>query len=203
MENKEKIDFDLNFLDENTKEKPKQPPKQKSGNSKDPNWVYHKDAPKGKTPDLGSSGMSDSAKKWAWGIGVVLLFIVIGAFSDDSGTSSTSSTPTNTASLDHTFTSGSGQTFSCSDYNYDKAIAMRPTDTESTALDNRVSASETSRSAIENMYVDEYDQDSLDTYNAAVDNFNYRNNRLKSDLAAFDAKVDAYNNYLDAHCTPK
>jgi hypothetical protein len=203
MEDKDKINFDLNFLDENTKEKPKQTPKQKSGDSKDPNWVYHKDTPKEKTLNSDSGGMSDSVISWAWVIGIALLFIVIGSFSDDSGTSSTSSTPTNTASSGHTFTSGSGQTFSCSDYNYDKAIAMRPTDAESTALDNRVSASETSRAAIEDMYVDEYDQDSLDTYNAAVDNFNYRNNRLKSDLAAFDAKVDAYNNYLDAHCTLK
>jgi transcription elongation factor Elf1 len=96
-------------------------------------------------------------------------------------------------------------------------MALRPNATLSSQLDaeaagfeTRLSALKAEKTRIDNMYVDEYDQDSLDTYNAAVDSFNYKNNKYKSDVAAFqiraeafDKQIDAYNNYLDAHCTPQ
>lgn len=200
MEHKDKIDFDLNFLDKNTKEKPKQQSK-----SKDPNWVYHKDGPGAKNPNAPSSdGMSDNAKKWAWGIGLVLLFIVIGAFSDDSSTSSS----TNSGMVQN-------GDFMCSSYNSTAADNLGPTaserssiDSTSSSLDYRGDALASEKDDIESEYVDEYDQDSIDEHNERIDDLNYRLQRYRNDLDAYEdarlaynTKIQAYNDYLTAHCT--
>lgn len=171
----------------------------------------------------GSGGGKDTAKKWAWGIAIVIGIVVISAlFDDSSSTSSTYTPPTTPATTqasggnDNTFTYN-GQTFRCSDYHYDRAIALRPSATESasidaeaTAFETRLNALKAERTRLDNMYVDEYDQDSLDEYNAAVDSFNYKNNKYKADVAsataraeAFDRQIDTYNNYLDANCRPQ
>ncbi len=181
MQDKEKINFDLDFLDNNTKEKPKQSPKLKGGNS------MLKDDPK---PDTEAKGSN-----WGWiiGIGVVVILVIIGLASDDSSNPSTSS--------DHNFTTSDGNTYRCSDSKYNYALALKPTDAESNILDNRISANKAERSRLDSMYVDEYDQYSIDNYNEAVDAFNYSNNKLKVDAKAFDDKVEYYNDYLDANCT--
>jgi len=175
------------------------------------------DSPK---PSGGSGGGKDTLKKWGWGIAIVVGIIFLSSIFDDSGSSSSSTStytpPATQATGNNTFTYN-GQTFICSDYHYDKAIALRPNATLSTQIDNEASAFETrlntlklERTRLDNMYVDEYDQDSLDTYNAAVDSFNYKNNKYKSDVAnftsrteTFDRQIDTYNNYLDANCRPK
>lgn len=168
----------------------------------------------------GSGGGKDTVKKWAWGIAIVVGIIVISALFDDSSSTSTYTPPPTQATTqntdDNTFTYN-GQTFRCSDYHYDRAIALRPDatlsaqiDSEGKALDARLATQETERRRIDNMYVDEYDQDSLDTYNYAVDNFNLKNSRLKSDIASwniknesFNTRIDTYNSYLDANCRPQ
>ena len=81
---------------------------------------------------------------------------------------------------------------------------------EVAVFETRLNALKAERTRLDNMYVDGYDQDSLDTYNAAVDSFNYKNNKYKADVSsatvkaeAFDRQVDTYNNYLDANCRPQ
>ncbi|MBP9701411.1 MAG: hypothetical protein KBD47_00320 [Candidatus Pacebacteria bacterium] len=170
----------------------------------------------------GSGGGNDTVKKWAWGIGIVLGIIVLSALFDDSSSTSTYTPPATPATTqasggdDNTFTYN-GQTFRCSDYHYDKAIALRPNatlssqlDTEAAGFETRLAALKREKDRIDDMYVDEYDQDSLDEYNAAVDSFNYNNNKYKSDVSlfevraeAFDRQIDTYNNYLDANCRPQ
>lgn len=157
-----------------------------------------------------------------WTFVAILFFI--GLLSSDSGSSSSSSsyTPTNST---YNNTNGSsdnslvfdGQTFSCSDYHYDKAIALRPDaalstqiDSEGAALDLRISSLDAEKARIDGMYVDEYSQWSIDNYNAAVDAYNVKKNRLQADIdswnlknTSFNRKIDAYNNYLDTNCRPQ
>ncbi|MBP7804670.1 MAG: hypothetical protein KA052_00410 [Candidatus Pacebacteria bacterium] len=203
-DSKDHLNIDLDFLDkkEPIRVAPKpEPEPQKSesatsGNAKKPE----------KKPIEVTTNTTYNWKKIliVGGIIVFFLWAIFSGSSDDSSSSSTTSNSTySDTSSGNTFTDDSGQTFRCSDYNYDRAMALKPSATESAALDARVSASNSAKDDIESMYVDEYDQDSIDSYNEAVDDFNFRNNRLKADLAAWDTKVDTYNSYLDDHCTPQ
>jgi len=191
-----KIDFDLDFLDKNAKEKPKQKP----NSSKDPNWVFYDD--KNKSDNDYNRGPS---KTWMWVLGVIGLFVVIGIFSGDSN-----NTPANNGLVQV------GQ-YMCSSYYANQADSMAPPsyqksslDSTSSELDSRGNALDTEKSQIENEYVDESSQYSINTYNAKVDDYNNRLQRYKNDLssynsniATYNAKVDAYNNYLIKNCTPK
>ena len=215
MENKDKINFDLDFLDKNAKEKPKDKPK-----SKDPNWVFHKDNPDAKAYKAPSSfnpyGLSDTQKKWAWGLGIVLVLIIVGALSGSGNSTSTPSAPSTTSSSNSNLIGASGQTYSCTDDNYNQATALEPDpatvaslNTESAELDSRQTALNTESAQVDAMYVDQSDQTSLDTYNAAVNGYNAKLNQLKADDAswnqrntALNTQIDTYNNFLNANCTP-
>lgn len=210
MENKDKIDFDLNFLDENTKEKPKHPPKGKGGDSssKDPNWVYHKDgtSAKGTTPES-SGGMSDTAKKWAWGIGIVIVISILSSLGDTGN--STSSTQNGSSDMVR------NGDYMCSSYNSQQADNLGPTSSEkssldylSTTLDSRSDSITNEKNEVENEYVDEYDQSSIDAHNERVDNVNYKLRQYRNDVSSYEtqrtsynSKIEAYNSYLIAHCT--
>ena len=211
MSNKDKINFDTDFLDQIAKEKPKETPKSAGG--KDPNWVFH-NGNKGKSPTPDAGGMSDSAKKWAWGIGIVLLFIVIGAFSDDS--SSTSSTSNGTYQPSTSASDGSvrvGQ-YWCSSYAASHADSIEPSNSEKTSLSiqkTRVeNAGETltaEKTALENEYVDETSQYAIDAHNARIDSYNSRYQAYSDDyddyerrLPIYNQKVQTYNNYLASNC---
>ncbi len=192
----EHLDFQTDFLDKNTLPK-------KGASVRKPNM----------------SDEEGGTTKYNWKkiliIGGIILFFGWVIFSD-SGSSTSNSTHSPTTNSNNLLT-GSGQTFSCSNYNYDRAIALQPNsgtvaqlNSESTALDARASAIKSEQSRVDNMYVDEYDQDSLDVYNAAVDSFNLKNNRLKSDITswnsrndAYNRQIDTYNNFLDTNCTPQ
>jgi len=205
MSNKDKINFDTDFLDQNAKEKPK---------SKDPNWVFH-DSNNAKSPPFIKK--ESPAKVWLWGVGIVVAIGLIGAFSDSGTSTNTSNNPSQGVSAANDLMSGSGQTFSCASYAYNRAMDLRPDivtqsqiHSESLALDARTSSLALEKTRIENTYVDEYDQYSIDTYNESIDSFNLKNNRLKVDIAnwnarnaTFNAKIDTYNNYLDTNCTPQ
>lgn len=146
------------------------------------------------------------------GLGIVLS--VIDSEGSYSSTSSTQTTPTN-ASTNNSLTYD-GETFTCSDFHYNKALALRPSsamtsqlDSEGYLLDVRISALEAESSRIESMYVDEYDQYSVDKYNSAVDAYNLKKDELESDInswnsmsALLDQKIDTYNSYLDTNCRP-
>jgi hypothetical protein len=215
MENKDKINFDLDFLDKNTKEKPKHNP----NTSKDPNWVFH-DGNKSNTrkaPVPASGGMSDTAKKWAWGIGIFIVLAIIGSLSDSSS-SSTPSTSSNTYQPTTSASDGSvrvGQ-YWCSSYAASHADSIEPSATEKNALDiqatrvkNAGDARKVEKASIENEYVDETDQYAIDEHNARIDSYNNRYQTYSDDyddyerkLAAYNQKVDTYNNYLTSNCRP-
>lgn len=206
---KNKINFDLDFLEKNTKEKPKESPK-----SKDPNWVFHKDQPK--------EGMKSfkldkkySKKTWLWGLAIVA-FIIILASSSDSGSSSSSSSATK-SSYSST-NSGMVQVgnYMCSSYAASQADSMEPSaytknqiEAESDRVDAMTSARKSEKADLDSTYVDETDQYAIDSYNERVDAYNagyqaysdaYDAWEIKKN--AYNAQVDSYNNYLRSHCTP-
>lgn len=191
-EDKQHLNIDLEFLDKKDSQKTKKIPDDVGSNT-------------GHVAAAGSAPVSSTNHEYNWKniliIGGIILFFGWAIFSDKTDNESPSSI--NSTSSNSTFTNGSGQIFRCSDYNYDQAMALKPSDSESAALDTRINSSDIEKSQVENIYVDEYDQISIDQYNEAVDSYNLKNNRLKSDLAAWDTKISTYNNYLDAHCTPK
>ena len=206
MENKDKINFDTDFLEKNTKEKPKETPK-----SKDPNWVFHDGkSNKGKYPTPDSGGMSDNAKKWAWGIGIVVVISILSSLGGDSTNMPSPSVNTNNNGGVRV-----GQ-YMCSSYAASQADNMTPPSyeksslgTQSSELDSRSTTLDSEKNQIENEYVDNTDQYSLDTHNSKVDDYNselqqYKNDvhAYDSDLASYNAKVDVYNSYLKNNCTP-
>lgn len=158
-------------------------------------------------------------KGWIIAAVVFGILLVIGAM-DDSSTSTnttyTPPTPTPSAQNQNSLVFG-GQTFSCSDYHYDKAMALQPDailsaqiDSESDALDARVNSLNLELARIEGMYVDEYSQYSIDTYNNAVDSYDLKKDRLQTEIdswnlknTSFNKKIDTYNDYLDTNCRPQ
>ncbi|MEN9613707.1 MAG: hypothetical protein RLZZ347_14 [Candidatus Parcubacteria bacterium] len=209
-ESKDHLDIDLEFLDkkEPLRVAPKKPEPPKAN---EPNWRFYdsKNANSGKSYSGG--------KKYNWKniliIGGVVLFFGWAIFSDSgSSTSTSTSAPTGNNML-----SEGGQTFSCSDSNYDRAVQLRPSSatgaqlaSESDSLDARISASKADKAEIDAMYVDENDQDAVDSYNERVDSYNSERAALIKESndwdarhTAFDAQIDTYNNFLDANCSPQ
>lgn len=150
-------------------------------------------------------------------IGGIVLFFGWAIFSGDGGSSSSSTTYTPSELGSNNLLAEGGQTFRCSDSNYDRAIQLRPSASlgaqlanESDTLDAQIARNNAEGTALENMYVNEYDQSEVDSYNYRVDRYNTERQRLinavnswqtRSD--AFDRSIDTYNNFLDANCTPQ
>lgn len=200
MNNKDKVDFDLDFLDQNTKEKPK---------SKDPDWVFH-GSNNAKNPPFAKKEIPWlSAKAWLWTIGIVVVLAIFGALSD----SGSSSTPSSSGS---TYVSPSAITkdgYTCSKNDSDQADSLDPDinntiiraiDADSAALDQRSTAMNQERDRIDS----EKDYADQDTYNADVASYNASITQYKSDIVALNARIHAYNasevarnSYLSQHCT--
>lgn len=208
-ESKDHLDIDLEFLDK--KEPLRATPKPDAT----------------KTTSSAPTSISTNPK-YNWKkiliIGGIILFflwaIISGSSNDNSSSSSSNSTytPTNTSTPNNNnFITGNGKTYSCSDSNASSADALRPDSStaaslasESSQLDTRTSALKAQKAEIDSMYVDQTNQSSLDTYNAAVDDFNAKNDQLKVDIASWNQRnaaqnnqIDTYNNFLDANCTPQ
>ncbi|MDP3763571.1 MAG: hypothetical protein Q8Q92_02885 [bacterium] len=192
----EHLDLQTDFLDKNT------PPK-KGASVRKPN------APNGE----------GDTPKYNWKkvllIGGVILFFGWVIFSD-SGSSTSSSTPSSGTNSNNLL-SDRGQTFRCSDSNYNRAMQLKPNTStgaqlanESDSLDTRIAANKAEKASLDEMYVDENDQYEVDNYNSRVDNYNTERQRLMTAAnsweqrsKAFDSQIDTYNNFLDANCTPK
>jgi hypothetical protein len=222
-QDKKKFNIDLDFLDEDTKEKPKTPPKTKEADSgskphdpKDHNWTYYKGGSNSgaknppKTVKPSSSGMSDTAKKWAWGIGIVVVIAILSSLGGGSSTSTNSTVTTaNTNSNGQVQNDG----YMCSSSDDAEAHSLDPDADNSTinginadqaALDRRSAARRIESSRID------AEKDTVDdaTYNADVDAYNASLEQYKLDLAALNTRIDAYNvseqahnNYLAQNCT--
>lgn len=148
-------------------------------------------------------------------IGGVILFFGWVIFSD-SGSSTSTSTPTSGTNSNNLLSDG-GQTFRCSDSNYNRAMQLKPSTStgaqlanESDSLDTRIAANKAEKASLDGMYVDENDQYEIDNYNSRVDSYNNERQRLMTAVnsweqrsKAFDSQIDTYNNFLDANCTPQ
>ena len=197
-----KLDFDLDFLDE---ESPiaKQTAQAKSRKKRE--------------------GVNLS--KWNWKVisivGVVIL-VAIWLFSSDDGSYS-ATTPTVTPSTNQirtqlfeedTFIIGE---FSCSRYHYNRAVELSSSENEQ-QMDNALAslkyrANELDRlsNEIEYSYVSDYSpQYEIDAYNADVEQYNSKLADYQWDADALDTRVDRYNNqvethnnYLEQNCTPR
>lgn len=167
-----------------------------------------------KAPETTSRPPSNPTKyNWKGILIAVGVVIIIGAISDSGSSNKTSSSATNSSQSDSVIVGN----YSCSSYYSGQADSLKPSDLESSQLDTesadlqrRKDAIKISSDRIDNMYVDNTDQESLDSYNQAVAEHNATLDTLKSDLKAHDAKVagynariDKYNNYLDANCTKR
>jgi len=199
------LNIDLDFLDK-----------------KEPVRVAKKpDFEPGKTPTSSSSALAPTGAKWNWKniliIGSVVLFFGWAIFSDSSDSSSGSSyTPTTSENSNNVVSEG-GQTFRCSDSDYDRAMQLKPSLTlgaqlasESGTLDSQIAASKAEKTDIENTYVDEDNEYEVDAYNEKVDAYNIERQRLitagdswDQRHSAFGKQIDAYNNYLDVNCRPQ
>lgn len=211
MENKDKINFDLNFLDKNIKEKPQQ----KQSTSGGPNWGYPNDGHnvEGSRATTSPGGLSDAAKKWAWGIGIVVVISTISSFSGNS-----SSTPTPSTVQSATDSSGQVQVghYMCSSYAASYAGSIQPNSTTLTELNaesDRIDAMGIARKSVkadlDSTYVDQTDQYAIDSYNERVNTYNasyqtYSNayDSYEAKKTAYNNQVDTYNNYLENNCTP-
>jgi hypothetical protein len=207
---KEHIDIDLEFLDkkEPIRVAPKKPEPPKAN---EPNWRFY-------NPNNANS-KAGNTRKYNWKniliIGGVVLFFGWAIFSGSSDSTS-NSTYTPTTNSNNLLSEG-GNTFRCSDSNYDRAMQLKPSAStgaqlasESDSLDARISASKADKAELDSMYVDESDQYAIDSYNERVDSYNSERAALLSQSnnwdarhKAFDNQIDTYNNFLDANCTPQ
>jgi len=208
MDKKDNINFDLDFLERNSKEKPKEQPK-----SKDPNWVYYNDNSGAngslKSSDNYSGGMSNSAKKWAWGIGIVVVIAIVAVISGDSSTTPSTNTTVGTTSNGQVQNGG----YKCSSSADAEARNLDP-DVDNATIngiraDSIVLDRRSSTISAESARIDaEKDTADIDTYNADVDTYNTLLDKLKLDRTALNTRIDAYNaseqvynNYLAQNCT--
>ncbi len=150
-------------------------------------------------------------------IGGIILFIGWAIFSDSSDSSSSSNTYTPSELGSNNLLAEGGQTFRCSDSNYDRAVQLRPSASlgaqlanESDTLDAQIAANKAEGAAIEGMYVDEYDEYAVDNYNYRVNRYNSERQRLMTAVNSwqqrsdtFDRSIDTYNNFLDSNCSPQ
>ncbi len=203
MDNKDKINLDLDFLEKDALEV-------NSGKS-----VHQKKPKEAKSePHKPSKPMSDGVKKWLTGIAIVGAIALFGAFSDDSSSTTPTSNSTVTSSQYDDGLIQTGQ-YRCSQYHHNRAGELEPSATEGANLDSKTNqlASESDRmdsekSQLENEYVDEYDQWSIDQHNESIDDYNsrlqsyrYRAQTHEASIDSYNARVETYNNYLVANCT--
>jgi len=91
----------------------------------------------------------------------------------------------------------------CSEYHANKAESLF-TNVDYTEDINRL---EELWNEIENMYVDEYSEESINSYNAKVDQYSAQATLLEQRIIAtegsveeHDSKIESYNNYLISNC---
>lgn len=201
---KNHLDIDLEFLDKKEQAKVAPKPSESTGHTSH------------------TANPVTTGYKYNWKniliIGGIILFFGWAIFSNSDSSSTSNSTYTPPAGTNsNNLLSEGGQTFRCSDSNYDRAMQLKPSatlgaqlGTESDNLDRRIAANKAEKTALDGMYVDESDQYAIDSYNSRVDAYNAERARLIPAVQswtqrhdAFDAQIDTYNNFLDANCSPQ
>lgn len=87
--------------------------------------------------------------------------------------------------------------YRCYSSSYDKAISMKPVDPW---LDYMANEIDRLQNELDNTYVNEYSQSSVDSYNLKVTTLKSKINTYNSELESYNAKVDNYNNFLENNC---
>ena len=211
---KDHLNFDLEFLDkkEPVRAKPTQPKSDDGQTSTGPTPI--------------SSGYQYNWKGILI-VGGIVLFIGWAIFSDDSGSSS-STTNTYTPPTNIYTPPASGQTsnsddsviigdYSCSRYHYNQAVALNPDESEAqmTAAQNALMYRGNALERLQNeMATSDVSENSsqweLDQYNEMVDDYNSKLPAYNLDVASLDSRIDRYNTQIEAHnnylrnnCSPK
>lgn len=200
-ESKDHLNIDLEFLDK--KEPVRVAPKPEPPKENEPNWRYYD--PNNVNPNSG--------KQYNWKsiliIGGVILYFGWAIFSDNNSTSNTNSG--NYTPLSVNQASSNSDTvvigeYRCSRYNYDKAVALAPSeseqqiDTAGNALEYRSNEIDRLKNEIASSYVTEYSsQYEINQYNVAVNEYNSKLTLYKRDAASFSSRVDKYNAQVDVH----
>jgi len=214
-DNKQHIDIDLEFLDKNSKRRSQS--------------IHDKTRKNTHTPKL---QLSKSQIKKYLIIGGVIIFFGWAIFSDDgSSSNSTKIKPTQSQTQNITPTKGTSFNkslvnteeeeymilgeYRCLMYHYNKAGELEPSkskeaslESERIRIDNKGRELEKFALEIENMYVDEYSQWSVDNYNSKLNSYNRQFSTYESDYKKFQYDIDSYNNkvivynnYLENNCT--
>jgi len=190
------LDFDLDFLDEESpaENKKAKKPKRKSSGSFVP------------------SGAKDKLKLWGIGIAVVVGLVFFGALFSDGGSSTPSSTRNTSYSNSNDLVSV-GE-YMCSQYHANRADELEPSDLslsiEQSSLESRGNEIDRLANEIQYSTVNEYSpQWQINEYNAKVDEYNRKLAAYNRDvdnmqprIDSYNRKVEIYNNYLIENCTP-
>ncbi len=219
-EPKNHLDIDLEFL--NKKEPVRTAPKPESTAGQTSS-----------TPKIHSADTKYNWKNILIIGGIVLFFGWVIFSGDDSGSSSNSTkikptqsqtqniTPTKDTSFNKSLVNTEEEEYMilgeyrCLMYHYDKAGELEPSKSKEASLeyeririDNKGRELEKFALEIENMYVDEYSQWSVDNYNSKLNSYNRQFSTYESDYKKFQYDIDSYNNkvivynnYLKNNCT--
>jgi len=161
-------------------------------------------------------------KKYNWkAISIVVIVIVlivwISAFEDSSSSTSTYTSPSTNQIKKVSVDDKSIEygEYRCSQYHYDKAVALNTDETESqltsaqNSLEYRANELERLQNEIENSYVNEYSSqweiddynDMIETYNSKLISYNRDATALDTRIDRFNAQVEVHNNYLIQNCS--
>jgi hypothetical protein len=105
--------------------------------------------------------------------------------------------------------------YSCTDYHYNKADTLAPTQGDDSLihykqlkLDSLLDEIDAESVRLENMYVNEYSQTEINSYNTRVNELKRKSNQHEKDYNDYESmrtihnlKIDAYNDYLKRNCT--
>lgn len=145
----------------------------------------------------GKLPLTTKQKWWFW-IGLIVGAIWLISAISGSNSSSSTSTQSSTSGADDSVMVGQ---YRCSKSNDTQAALLKPTDQEKSNLESELSTLTSLKNRMNSTYVDNYDQDSVDSYNAIVDQYNRNRLTYNSDLTEYNNKVDAYNNFLATNCS--
>jgi len=154
-----------------------------------------------------------SVKKYNWKtilivVGIVIVIIWIGVSEDSSSPTSTYTSPStsqikNVPVDDESVEYGE---YRCSQYHYDKAVALSPSESEQAlenaqlSMETRANEIERLQREIENSYVNEYSsQWEIDDYNDTVETYNSKLTSYQRDATALDSRIDKFNTQIKAH----
>lgn len=193
-QDKQHLDIDLEFLDKNSSNKKEGPIRNETR----------------KNISVPKLKLSKSQIKKYLIIGGVVIFFGWAIFSDNNSSTNTNTMGSYTPPSVNQASSNSDTVvigeYRCSRYNYDKAVALAPSeseqqiDTARNALEYRSNEIDRLKNEIDSSYVNEYSsQYEINQYNETVNDYNSKLTSYKRDATNFSSRVDRYNAQVEAH----